>query len=113
MAGSIILLQLVKIEILDPSGGVLSLYVDFICLRIHKIQIWRRSDLKDPYLNILLWRGLGPLQHRVCQFSVLFRGVQDPSRWTRPPRSFMAVKFSMVLTTFGKTFLAGSASKIF
>ena len=47
LTGNIILLQLVKIEVLDPSGGVLSLYVDFICLRIHNIQIWRRLDLKQ------------------------------------------------------------------
>ena len=32
LTGSIILLQLVKIEILDPSGGVLSSKVEF-CLR--------------------------------------------------------------------------------
>ena len=41
-------------------------------------------------------RGPGPLQ-------------MDPP----PQKNFTAVKFSMVLTTFGKTFLAGSASKMF
>ena len=43
-----IMLQLVKIEVLDPSLGVLFICLDINFLQICKIQVWRIQDLKVP-----------------------------------------------------------------
>ena len=66
LRGNIICLQLVKIEILDPSGGVFTYQIGFGFFLICKIQILRHSDFEDPHLKCSLQNGLGPLQ----QFAV-------------------------------------------
>ena len=48
LRGSIICLQLVKNDILDPSGGVLYELIQCCSSWIYKIQVWRHPDLKDP-----------------------------------------------------------------
>ena len=52
MRAGIICLQLVKIDILDPSGGVLYTLLQFCSRWIYKIQVWRHPDLKDPNSEI-------------------------------------------------------------
>jgi hypothetical protein len=48
LRADIICLQLVKIDILDPLGGVLYTLLESCSCWIYKIQIWRHLDLKDP-----------------------------------------------------------------
>ena len=48
LRADIICLQLVKIDILDPLGGVLYTLLQFCSCWIYKIQVWRHLDLKDP-----------------------------------------------------------------
>ena len=52
LRAGIICLQLVKIDILDPSGGVLYTLLQFCSRWIYKIQVWRHPDLKDPNSEI-------------------------------------------------------------
>ena len=47
LRADIICLQLVKIDILDPLGGVLYTLIQFCSCWIYKIQVWRHLDLKD------------------------------------------------------------------
>ena len=52
-----------KIEVLDPSIGVLliCLVIDF--LQICKIQVWKRQDLKDPNSYVNFEAPFGSMPH--------------------------------------------------
>ena len=60
LRAGIICLQLVKIDILDPSGGVLYTLLQFCSCWIYKIQVWRHPDLKDPNSEIYFRWVLDP-----------------------------------------------------
>ena len=72
------MLQLVKIEILDPPGRVLNKVFLFCLLHIHKIQVYKHRDLKVPNSKTLFERVSGPSKVEVAQILSNFGRVQDP-----------------------------------